>query len=406
MRNLLCCAVPFVIASLSSGLSSASTDTATNDKLLAIAKQYLQDRASRITEQPKPFESAARAPALTSASVTNDFASLTAAELPELNRLRATWKNTPVEYANAHAEVQDPVFNVGGNQAEVFLYEKTTLYFSHPLTAQGAPAATSYRLGHTLTFKSDGNQWSLSSDVLDLPQSALDPIPYFGSPRSSRKQDAPRSASPRPAVPLPALVPATSTPGVSIPQPKSQGPVANAAPYSRNDMVNYAVQWALGRNSRYADYGNDCTNFMSQALSAGGWDYVDSPHSDDPTAWWYDDGLRFNTNTWSVAHDLMVFAYWYSNPHRMYGYAGPLPRIADIVWADWDDANGNPGTDGHMDHAMMLTAFNPMNGNDWNFMYVSYHTTDTLNSPMAVVEQKASARGPHAFYFLGHNDTP
>lgn len=42
--------------------------------------------------------------------------------------------------------------------------------------------------------------------------------------------------------------------------------------YNRNAAVNYARRWALNPNPRYPYYtqNGDCTNFVSQALRAGG----------------------------------------------------------------------------------------------------------------------------------------
>lgn len=43
-------------------------------------------------------------------------------------------------------------------------------------------------------------------------------------------------------------------------------------PYRRQDAVDYAHQWAYGRNPAFYDYekiGGDCTNFASQCVYAG-----------------------------------------------------------------------------------------------------------------------------------------
>jgi len=47
--------------------------------------------------------------------------------------------------------------------------------------------------------------------------------------------------------------------------------------FLRHAAAQYAMIWALNRNSKYPDYsfenggGGDCTNFVSQAMYAGGW---------------------------------------------------------------------------------------------------------------------------------------
>ncbi|MGE5417935.1 MAG: amidase domain-containing protein [Acidobacteriota bacterium] len=66
---------------------------------------------------------------------------------------------------------------------------------------------------------------------------------------------------------------------------KSKAPVVR--PYDRIGAVQYAHQWAYGRNPKYYDFsdlGGDCTNFASQCLYAGsgvmnytkeaGWYYI------------------------------------------------------------------------------------------------------------------------------------
>lgn len=47
--------------------------------------------------------------------------------------------------------------------------------------------------------------------------------------------------------------------------------LVHAAGYNAQAAINYARQYANGRNPQYADYGNnDCSNFVSQCLTAGG----------------------------------------------------------------------------------------------------------------------------------------
>lgn len=51
--------------------------------------------------------------------------------------------------------------------------------------------------------------------------------------------------------------------------------VSGRASYNRTRAKDYALRWAFGRNSSYPDFstaggGGDCTNFVSQAVHAGG----------------------------------------------------------------------------------------------------------------------------------------
>ena len=57
-------------------------------------------------------------------------------------------------------------------------------------------------------------------------------------------------------------------------------------PYRRQDAVDYALRWALGRNPAYADFSNmggDCTNFISQCVYAGSGVMNFTPN----TGWYY-----------------------------------------------------------------------------------------------------------------------
>lgn len=56
--------------------------------------------------------------------------------------------------------------------------------------------------------------------------------------------------------------------------------------YDRQSAVNYARKWAYDRNPKYTNFdemGGDCTNFISQALKAGG-----CPMNYDKNGWFYE----------------------------------------------------------------------------------------------------------------------
>ncbi|WP_227996965.1 amidase domain-containing protein [Nocardia australiensis] len=81
---------------------------------------------------------------------------------------------------------------------------------------------------------------------------------------------------------------------------------------ARAAAVEYANQWALGRNPDYADLGEaDCTNFVSQCLRAGGFQDegdggVPKMHRDDNARWYYDDDRTGvdKSYTWGGAPNL------------------------------------------------------------------------------------------------------
>jgi hypothetical protein len=75
--------------------------------------------------------------------------------------------------------------------------------------------------------------------------------------------------------------------------------------YNRTAAVQYADQWALGRNPAYQSFdnnGGDCTNFASQVIRAGGaaYDYS-GPSAWYPTTWYpYSD-------SWIYVHGLFDY---------------------------------------------------------------------------------------------------
>lgn len=116
-----------------------------------------------------------------------------------------------------------------------------------------------------------------------------------------------------------------------------------ALAYNRNNAVSYADQWALSRNGAYPSFGSDCTNFASQALTAGGYSQVlgDGNVSNDNN-WWgyhYRSGsveLWTNSHSWSVAPDQYNFQLW----HNPGGFQEAVVTASDSAfWANFDNVN-------------------------------------------------------------------
>lgn len=73
--------------------------------------------------------------------------------------------------------------------------------------------------------------------------------------------------------------------------------------YDRRAAVNYAERWWDDYNPAYKQFDVDCTNFVSQALHAGGAPMRGYP--DRAKGWWYRDNNW--SYSWAVAHSLR----WY-----------------------------------------------------------------------------------------------
>lgn len=116
--------------------------------------------------------------------------------------------------------------------------------------------------------------------------------------------------------------------------------------YDRRAAVQYAHQWAYGRNPKFYDYeliGGDCTNFASQCIFAGcgimnftptfGWYYIDANHK--APAWTgvkylYNFLTRRNFSVGPVAQDTELEAMWPGDIVQL-SFKGPEYQHSPVV---------------------------------------------------------------------------
>jgi hypothetical protein len=79
--------------------------------------------------------------------------------------------------------------------------------------------------------------------------------------------------------------------------------VVTATSFNRQNAINYADTYAHTRNSNFPNYGdenssecNDCTNYLSQILQAGGLPQI--PGNDDVFHWYTYWGFDWSTFSW------------------------------------------------------------------------------------------------------------
>ena len=114
--------------------------------------------------------------------------------------------------------------------------------------------------------------------------------------------------------------------------------------YNPTAAAQYADQWALSRNPAYRQYSEDCTNFVSQALHAGGYAYTGSSKT-HYQSWYYNSSE--NSFTWSVAPDLLNFLYYDYPGGFPTGYHAPNQSnysggsVGDVIFYDWGSAYHN-----------------------------------------------------------------
>ncbi|WP_312027582.1 amidase domain-containing protein [Paenibacillus cucumis (ex Kampfer et al. 2016)] len=140
---------------------------------------------------------------------------------------------------------------------------------------------------------------------------------------------------------------------------------------------DYAYSWWNKRNPTYSTYyaekegcnvansscwskWNDCTNFVSQAIYAGGMKFRTGSHVTADDAWKF--GPLMPTHTWGGAQNF--YKHWSQR-------AGVASSVAALQTGD--AVNADFGADGHVDHTAIITK---NTGNNNNNKFLTQHTTD------------------------------
>lgn len=148
-------------------------------------------------------------------------------------------------------------------------------------------------------------------------------------------------------------------------------PMAIPAGLDYGAMVTYALTYWTNYNPAYRNFsanggGGDCTNFVSQALRAGGWqDAIGWYQSND--VWWYNSANQ--SYTWAGAQNWSRFApqrtTWLANIWYM--------ERADVLQLDFNK-------DGSKDHTMIVTKKTSSE------IYMTYHTADHINRTLSSLQ--------------------
>lgn len=327
----------------------------TTAQLTATIKDFLADRATRITGEVK----VKRAQALGRGT---RFAAKVDGMFGALDARRASIRRDKVQYRRAQVGVTIGKVTRSGATLTVTATERTKLSF-RKFTGD-EPDFTAYREDHVFTFERTARGWVLT-DQKPVNTGALPPITEAigvvatGDP----KWEAPGTSSiERPAGNLP-----PDAKGVTL-----QGAISvMAIPPGLNytAMVNYAVKYWTNYNPAYRSFAGshgDCTNFISQVLREGGWAFKTGLWTDDNN-WWYN--ALNQTHSWAGAENWSHFA-----PQRTTALTNIWQMsIADVLQLDFNK-------DGIMDHTMVVTKKTSSE------IYMTYHTTDTLNRPLSELQ--------------------
>lgn len=241
--------------------------------------------------------------------------------------------------------------------------EHTQLFLTAAEYDPLVPESTEYFLDHIFRFERNGKDWKLISDDLINVPTSVTPGPDT--------QIIPK--------------PITTTQLIVDYQPitlkESFDPEgAILITLNRTSIKNYAYNYWSSYNPSYRSYSSDCTNFVSQAVKAGGWTYVDGSRTSN-YAWYY--GLfTFTTSyTWAGAENW----YWFSrNRPRAYtaSYFSQM-EIGDVLQMDFT-------RDNVIDHSMIVTAKSSS-----GTIYLTYHTNNTRDKSITTL----LSQYPNAAYY-------
>lgn len=338
-------------------------DRATADAFGRIAKDVLSQRTQALVEDQaghsKPGQSSTKARLSAKLKKDEDAA------LASLRSRKTRLAELGEAYTDADTRVVVDRATVTGGKAVVQVSEQTTLTYKKLRGDEPATTdiGTKYRL--TLTSKR-GGAWELESITSqdNGPVAVNEPV---AAPVNVVKDDGNQYPDGTPA----------STKYPATPKPKAK----TGGAYDYTAMAKYAEKYWRSYNPAYRKFsgnGGDCTNFISQALKAGGWKPVPGSTTDYRN-WWYD-GSR-QSDSWVGANE---WAWFTLSNQRAANLANVYQAdVGDIVQVDFNK-------DGSKDHSMMVTYRSSA-----GMPYLTYHSTNTYRKSLASI----IASYPNARYF-------
>ncbi|WTB21042.1 amidase domain-containing protein [Streptomyces virginiae] len=349
--------------SASAGTGPEAADRATSEAFARMAEDVLSERTQALVEDQPGRRHSGQTPAKTrmSAQLKKDEE----AAISSLRSRRTRLADLGEAYTGADTRVAVDRATVAGGKATVQVTEQTTLTYKK--LRGDEPATTDFRTRYELTLTSKrGGGWELTS----IKSQDSGPV-AINEPVAAKvnvvKDDGNQYPDGTPA--------STKYPAPAKPKAKTGGTYDYAA------MAKYAEKYWSNYNPAYRKFngaGGDCTNFISQALKAGGWKAVPGSTSDYRN-WWYD-GAR-QSDSWVGANE---FAWFTLSNKRAANLASVYQTdVGDIVQVDFNK-------DGSKDHSMMVTYRSSA-----GMPYLTYHSTNTYRKSLASI----IASYPDAVYY-------
>lgn len=362
MKSLTLRSAAGVVASLtvSAALVPASTagaeartggvDRTTAESLGRVAGVVLTDRTAAIVDGKVTGH--ATAPSTKKARLSSATARSEKSVVTSLRQRRTKLKALGEAYSAGDTRVAVDRAGADGKKATVRVTETTQLTYKK--VRGDEPGTTGFQAHHELSFAAAGNgAWELTG-IKDL-----DEIPQINAPAPTAPEvKATAGAGDTPNAPEASVWPFPKR----LPKDTRTGLDYKA-------MADYAEKYWKNYNPAYRAYplgtGGDCTNFVSQALKAGGWKHAPGK-AGDYTKWWY--GSDTQSDSWTGVNEWSWFAL-NSNRVKPLKYAYQM-EVGDVLQADFN-------RDGSKDHTMLVTYRDAL-----GTPYLTYHSFDTYRRSM------------------------
>jgi hypothetical protein len=249
----------------------------------------------------------------------------------------------------------------------------------------GVPPSAA-EVDYTVTLSQHGAAWKVAdARAVDLaPDLAADgdapPTDTIdlGPPSSTDRSNRPGNLPPKTTAPETEGTSTTGRTGATA-SSTDRRKVPPGTDYQK--MADYAIYWSKPerKNTDFHSYDNDCTNFVSQALHAGGWPGSGGTNFlnyKDDHRWAHDVGNVFkylDTYSWVSAKHLANYTVLSERTDPLiYLWDG---QVGDILFTDWDPDNTPDGT---IDHAMMVTS------RTHGEPFISQHSNWRSNIPLSL----------------------
>lgn len=312
--------------------------TTTSVGLLAIARQSLVDEYSVLEGRGEA--------ALT--ATTDEFGAMRSAA----DRLGAARQRRVFDAANGltfvavDVQLETAALSTSPATATLWARESTTLHFVTGEHVYDPSVDLMKRwVAHVFTFEWGTGGWQLAYDAVQHPTYVADPAEAVDSVGSHTLSRGPRAAARF---------------GLAAP--------VSAGFYNASGAAFHAYQFAYSADPNYRNWlpNEDCSNFVSQALAAGGWQY----RQDGAWDWFY--APAGQSLSWVNAYSLKQFLN-FGGRASFLAYFEDL-QVGDVLTADWG-FNG-PG----VDHQMIVDA---RDGAFLSGIYVTYHSVNTYHRPLS-----------------------